>query len=194
MFLQLTTKSEPDIADQTPVNNKHECQHRGRQTTRQSSTSSSVQKEKCADNTNTDSINSTKELGNAKDQPQFSSSQKLELPPESMDEKFSIFHRPTQHMIGVDLTRGGSQVSMFFRDRKDIVNLTLKDKFRQRTGGSTEKSDDSVPSMQSVEELMWKELRFPHLSQIPDLYTRLAKIRLTGRLCRVLFLTFKNIL
>ena len=88
-------------------------------------------------------------------------------------------------MIGVDLTQGGSQVSMFFRDRKNVVNLTLKDKYRQRTcaGGSSEKSDDLVPSMQSVEELMWKELRSPRAAEIPDLYMRLAKIRLTGRWC-----------
>ena len=99
-----------------------------------------------------------------------------------MDEKFSVFHRPTQHMIGIDLTQGGSQVSMFFRDRKDVVNLTLKDKFRQRAA-SSEQSDDSVPSMQSVQELMWKELRPLRLADIPDLYMRLAKIRLTGKLC-----------
>ncbi|KAK2180128.1 hypothetical protein NP493_458g03069 [Ridgeia piscesae] len=178
----LATKTEPDIADQALINNKNDQRNRSPQTTRTASTTSSAHQEKYADNTNTDSTGSVKELGDENEQPQFSSSQRLQLPPEAMDEKFSIFHRPTQHMIGVDLTQGGSQVSMFFRDRKDVVNLTLKDKYRQRkcAGGSSEKSDDSVPSMQSVEELMWKELRSPRVTEIPDLYMRLAKIRLTG--------------
>ena len=112
-----------------------------------------------------------------------------QLPAGAMDDKFSVFHRPTRHMIGIDLTQGGTQVSMFFRDRQSIVNLTLKDKFRRRPHSGDE-SDDSVPSMQSVQELMWKELRPLRIAEIPDLYMRLAKVRLTGELCRFSFLNY----
>ena len=149
------------------------------------SNSPPTQTSKHADIAKTDSAK-TDSASSTKDDPWHIRSQ---LPAGALDDKFSVFHRPTRHMIGIDLTQGGTQVSMFFRDRQNIVNLTLKDKFRRRPHSGDE-SDDSVPSMQSVQELMWKELRPLRIAEIPDLYMRLAKVRLTGELRRFSFLKY----
>ena len=65
---------------------------------------------------------------------------------------------------------------MFFR-QSDLWSLTLKDKFRSAV--STERSDDTVPNVQSIRELMWQKVDTPAKDLLP-LYLKLAKIRLTG--------------
>ena len=97
-------------------------------------------------------------------------------------DRVTIFHQPSKHLLDIKLDSGSTHVSFYLRKTNQVVNLTFKEKFKQE--GPREllanEPEDTVPSMQSIDEMMWKEVKPVNVRKLPNVYMQLAKMRLTG--------------
>lgn len=97
---------------------------------------------------------------------------------------FILFHRPTSQLINLNNDSTKNQMSIFFTKSEELVDVKFSEKFKQTVEAIQETEVENVKrqnqsSLQSIEELLWKETGF-EWSQLPVIYMKLAKIRLTG--------------
>ena len=130
-----------------------------------------------------------------------------------VDPDISLYHRPTQHSININLRQHASSqedvvvqssspqaqnahaVSSQISDHLVTIKYEspekLKDALRavHQHHSAAIQDDKSSTNLSSIEELMCREIE-PNLelSQLPGIYTRLSKLRLTGVYTYVLLL------
>ena len=94
----------------------------------------------------------------------------------------TIFHKASQNAISINLKHPKEQteVSFFFRKNKELVNFKFGKDFSQKGIKDIEEALRQNNVEKSVEDVMWKEVNVPKLADLPSLYMRLSKIRLTG--------------
>lgn len=100
-------------------------------------------------------------------------------------ESVSLYHKPSGRVIDVDLRPGRLQMSVFVKHREQLIDYSLSDRFREgvaRFQKREDKTGDDVDDakVKSIDDLMWREIVPGYNSQLPDLYLKLSKVRLTG--------------
>ena len=106
-----------------------------------------------------------------------------------------IFHRPTGQIVDVNVKSDQTQLSIFFCQREQIVDIKLSDKFKKDVINAQKRMIDpengeEKSTVESIDELIWKEIKFDY-RKLPDLYLKLSKIRLTGMLV-IIYHEFPN--
>ena len=92
----------------------------------------------------------------------------------------SVFYRPKENMVNIRLKPEKDELSIFLKENRELVNITLKDKFRISKVDSSKLLDErDDPAISSVDEMLWKRIRYEP-GTLPNIYLRLAKVRLTG--------------
>lgn len=99
---------------------------------------------------------------------------------------FVLFYRPTRQLINLNADSTQNQMSLFLTKRQELVDIRFSENFKQTVKAIQEaekkfirSSNEKESSLQSIDELLWRESGV-QLKQLPAIYMKLAKIRLTG--------------
>lgn len=99
---------------------------------------------------------------------------------------FVLFYRPTRQLINLNADSTQNQMSLFLTKRQELVDVRFSENFKQTVKAIQEAEEKLIrspnekeSSLQSIDELLWRESGV-QLKQLPAIYMKLAKIRLTG--------------
>ena len=103
----------------------------------------------------------------------------------------TVFHRPSSHTFNVKVISQEPAVTLFFRKNDSVMDVQFNKQYQteikqKQMTVSDEKVVPEDPSVQSIDELLWKEVVLDY-RQLLSYYLKLSKIRLTGR-CHALLL------
>lgn len=99
---------------------------------------------------------------------------------------FVLFYRPNQQLINLNTESTENQMSLFLTKRQELVDVRFSEKFKQTIKAIQEAEENFIRSpnetelsFQSIDKQLWRESGV-QLKQLPAIYLKLAKIRLTG--------------
>ena len=103
-----------------------------------------------------------------------------------VDKNVTLFLKESQKVFDVSLETKPHELTIFLPKSDEVISVDFNKKREWTRALETETGDArdvaaEDPSMESLDELMWKEQKID-IKQLPQLYLRLSKIRLTGKL------------
>lgn len=98
----------------------------------------------------------------------------------------TVFHRPTGQLIDLNVKSAENQMSIYMNHRSELLDFRLSEKFKRTVQAIHDEENRNLklnrrdnPVISSVDDLLWKEMILD-ANKLPQLYMKLAKIRLTG--------------
>ena len=92
----------------------------------------------------------------------------------------TVFHKPSKNVLNFNLNHREKQVSLHLRSRKELIDLTFREKMLSDRPLTYDTSNTEIePRTESVADQMWKPMTI-ETEKLLSTYLKLSKIRLTG--------------